>query len=116
MCRVFSPSTMLQSSFSVPWAANCRRTQDWGLWAIINAGVPEKRGGSWRIRSCAGAHGVLRHLNAWIVGFVHDEILLEVPLEQADRMAAVLKETMEAAAQTILKAVPAKVDAKVSMS
>ena len=31
------------------------------------------------------------------MGCVHDEILLEVPIEAADEMALILKETMEKA-------------------
>ncbi len=49
-----------------------------------------------------------------LIGMVHDEILLETPGEQGDRMAEILKTTMEEAGAFYLKRVP--VVAEVSIS
>ena len=54
--------------------------------------------------------------DTYIVGIVHDEILLESPAEEAHTMAALLKSTMEEAANAILPKVPTKVDVLVSES
>lgn len=58
----------------------------------------------------------LERTDTWIVGVVHDEILLECPMEDGPIMAALLKDTMEEAANSILPLVPASVEAKVSAS
>ncbi len=54
--------------------------------------------------------------DTWIVGVVHDEILLECPEAKAPQTAAMLKETMEEAANGILPLVPSAVEAKISAS
>jgi len=41
---------------------------------------------------------------------IHDEILLEAPIEAADEVALMLKETMKEAGRALLKIVPAEVD------
>ena len=41
-----------------------------------------------------------------IVGCIHDEILLEVPIEATDEVALILKETMEETGRSFLKTVP----------
>ena len=46
-------------------------------------------------------------LKAHMILQVHDELLVEAPLDEADRASAILREEMEAAAQM---AVPLKVD------
>ncbi len=58
----------------------------------------------------------LEGADTWIVGVVHDEILLECPAEKAPETAALLKETMEKAANGILPMVPSVVEAKISAS
>ena len=47
-----------------------------------------------------------------IVAIVHDEILMEVPVEEADDTVVLLKTAMEEAAQAILPDVPCEADAK----
>ena len=40
------------------------------------------------------------------MGCVHDEVLLEAPIEATEEMAQTLKRIMEKAGQTFLKALP----------
>ena len=47
----------------------------------------------------------LEGTRAMIVGCIHDEILLETPIEATDEVALILKETMEEAGRTLLKIV-----------
>lgn len=56
----------------------------------------------------------LEGTDTWMVGVVHDEILLECPEADGPAMAALLKDTMEEAANAILPLVPASVEAKAS--
>jgi len=58
----------------------------------------------------------LEGTDTWIVGVVHDEVLLECPTESAAAMAVLLKDTMEAAANNILPLVRSSVEAVVSSS
>ncbi len=58
----------------------------------------------------------LEGTDTWMVGVVHDEILLECPKAEGSERAALLKRTMEEAANNILPLVPASVEAKVSAS
>ncbi|MCD7965497.1 MAG: DNA polymerase, partial [Clostridiaceae bacterium] len=51
-----------------------------------------------------------------IVAIVHDEILMEVPVEEADDTVVLLKTAMEEAAQAILPDVPCETDAKAADS
>lgn len=51
-----------------------------------------------------------------IVAIVHDEILMEVPVEEADDTVVLLKTAMEEAAQAILPDVPCEADAKAADS
>lgn len=51
-----------------------------------------------------------------IVGIVHDEILMEVPGEEADDTVRLLKNTMEEAVRAILPDVPCEADAKAAES
>jgi DNA polymerase-1 len=51
---------------------------------------------------------------AKIVNLVHDEIVCEVPQEQAQEVAQLLKESMEFAGNLILKKVPVEADVSVS--
>lgn len=55
-------------------------------------------------------------MDAHIIGIVHDEILLECPTATAPSVAALLKATMEEAANSILPLVPTQVDVKISES
>lgn len=48
--------------------------------------------------------------------YVHDEILLEVPIEATDEVALILKETMEEAGRSFLKTVPVEADVVVVSS
>jgi DNA polymerase I len=48
------------------------------------------------------------------VGCVHDEILLEAPIEAEDETALILKETMEEAGRAFLKSVPVLADVKIA--
>jgi DNA polymerase I-like protein with 3'-5' exonuclease and polymerase domains len=48
----------------------------------------------------------LQGTRAMIVGCIHDEILLEAPIEATDEVALILKETMEEAGRFLLKTVP----------
>jgi len=52
----------------------------------------------------------LEGTRAMIVGCVHDEILLEVPIEATDEVALILKETMEEAGKSVVKTVPVEAD------
>jgi DNA polymerase-1 len=54
--------------------------------------------------------------DTYIVGIVHDEILLECSAEKAEAVAELLRGTMEEAANSILPRVPTKVDVVVSGS
>ena len=47
---------------------------------------------------------------------IHDEILLEFPIEATDEVAIILKETMEEVGRTLLKIVPIKADVGVVAS
>ena len=55
-------------------------------------------------------------MDTYIIGVVHDEILLEAPDHNADKAAAVLKATMEEAGNSILKNVPCQADVNVADS
>jgi len=50
--------------------------------------------------------------DTWLIGVVHDEILLECPSTEARSMAHVLKNAMEEASNAVLPQVPALVEAK----
>jgi len=54
--------------------------------------------------------------DTWLIGVVHDEILLECPAVEAQSMAEMLKTIMEEASNTILQQVPALVEAKIASS
>jgi DNA polymerase-1 len=56
----------------------------------------------------------LADLDAKIVNLVHDEIVCEVPKEQAEGVAELLKESMEYAGSLILKNVPVEADILIS--
>jgi DNA polymerase-1 len=58
----------------------------------------------------------LRSLGGLIVGVVHDEILVEVPITQAHAAAKVVAQAMEQAASEFLPDVPCPVDARVAGS
>ena len=58
----------------------------------------------------------LRGMDAYIVGVVHDEILLEASDENANEMAELLKSTMEDAGNSILKQVPCQADVNISQN
>lgn len=58
----------------------------------------------------------IRESDKKIVAIVHDEILMEVPEEEADDTAALLKSTMEEAARAILPDIPCIADAKTADS
>jgi DNA polymerase-1 len=60
------------------------------------------------------AHGPLRDLGASILMWVHDEIVVEAPEEQAEMAADLLKECMIAAAETWVKSVPIDVSVTIS--
>jgi DNA polymerase I-like protein with 3'-5' exonuclease and polymerase domains len=45
-----------------------------------------------------------------IVGCIYDEILLEVPIEATDKVAFILKETMEEAGRALLKIIPVEAE------
>jgi DNA polymerase I len=51
-----------------------------------------------------------------IVGCVHDEILLESPIEATDEVALTLKETMEEAGGALLKIAPVEAEVVVADS
>jgi len=48
----------------------------------------------------------LEETRAIIVGCVHDEIILEAPIEGEDEVVVILKETMEEAGREFLEKVP----------
>jgi DNA polymerase I-like protein with 3'-5' exonuclease and polymerase domains len=58
----------------------------------------------------------LRPLGGQIVGVVHDEVLVEVPVTQAQAAAEIVAGKMEEAAREFLPDVPCPVDAKVVTS
>ncbi len=47
---------------------------------------------------------------AWIIGTVHDEMILEVPEEKANDAAVILRETMIQAGKAYLGKVPVEVE------
>ena len=56
----------------------------------------------------------LRGTGTYLVGVVHDEILMEAPEHTAGEMAALLKVTMEEAGNSILKNVPCQADVNIA--
>ena len=50
------------------------------------------------------------------MGCVHDEILLEAPVEAADEMILILKEIMEEAGSVFLKVAPVKAEVVIANS
>ncbi len=56
----------------------------------------------------------VQNIDAKIVNLVHDEIVCEVPKEQAEITAELLKESMELAGSLILKKVPVEAEVKIS--
>ena len=58
----------------------------------------------------------LEGTRAMIVGCIHDEILLEAPIEAADEVALILKETMEEAGRSFLKVIPVEAEVVVADS
>jgi DNA polymerase-1 len=55
----------------------------------------------------------LNGTGAKIIGTVHDEIILEVPQENLQKVAPVLQETMESAGRYYLKKIPVEVDVSI---
>jgi len=51
-----------------------------------------------------------------IVGCVHDEILLEVPIEATDEVALILKDTMEEAGSVFPKIIPVEAEVVIGNS
>lgn len=51
-----------------------------------------------------------------IVGCIHDEILLEAPIEATDEVFLILKRTMEEAGRTMLKAVSIEAEVVIANS
>ncbi|SES87702.1 DNA polymerase-1 [Methanococcoides vulcani] len=51
---------------------------------------------------------------ALIIGVVHDEIILDVPVEQAEQVANILKDTMEEAGAKYLTSLPVVADTKIA--
>ena len=47
---------------------------------------------------------------------IHDEILLEVPIEATDEVAPILKDTMEEAGSVFLKIVPVEAEVVIANS
>ena len=47
---------------------------------------------------------------------IHDEILLEVPIETIDEVALILKDTREGAARSFLKTVPIEAEVVIASS
>lgn len=58
----------------------------------------------------------LADMNAKLIGTVHDEILIEAPEEHAERVAQLLKETMEHAGRGYLHTVPVVADVRIGTS
>ena len=56
----------------------------------------------------------LRGTDTYLIGVVHDEILMEAPEHRAGEMAALLKATMEEAGNSILKNVPCQADVNIA--
>ena len=52
--------------------------------------------------------------DTYLVGVVHDEILIETSDKNAEAAAAVLKTTMEEAGNTILRRVPCQADVSIA--
>ena len=53
---------------------------------------------------------------AKIIGCVHDEIILEVPDQNAEQAATILKEVMEKAGEMFLESVPVIADVSIAES
>jgi len=58
----------------------------------------------------------LKGTDTHIIGVIHDEILLESPDETADEAAEILKSTMEAAGNSILKSVPCEAEVSIAQN
>lgn len=58
----------------------------------------------------------LADMNAKLIGTVHDEILIEAPEEHAERVAQLLKETMEHAGRVYLHTVPVVANVRIGTS
>ena len=58
----------------------------------------------------------LKGTEAKIIAFVHDEIIFEVNEDASERVAKILRETMETAGRFFLKTVPVVVDVSVGDS
>jgi len=50
------------------------------------------------------------------VGCVHDEVLLEAPIEATDEVVLILKDTMEEAGGALLKIVPVEAEVVIADS
>ena len=58
--------------------------------------------------------GRLKGTDTYLIGVVHDEMLMEAPENNAAEMAALLKATMEEAGNSILKNVPCQADVSIA--
>jgi DNA polymerase I len=58
----------------------------------------------------------LHGTGAVLVGTIHDEILVEAPMDRATEVAQILKTTMEQAGQTYLSRVPVVADVRIASS
>ena len=56
----------------------------------------------------------LKNTNTYLIGVVHDEILLEAPEHNANDMAVLLKDVMEEAGNSILKNIPCQADVNIA--
>lgn len=55
-------------------------------------------------------HPMLKKINSWIVAVVHDEIIIEVPIENVISAKEILEKCMIDAGKLIIKSVPIKID------
>ena len=60
--------------------------------------------------------GKLKGMNAKIVACIHDEIIVEVQVESAEKVVAILKETMESAGSYYLHEIPVLAEVRTSTS
>lgn len=67
-------------------------------------------------RALALLYPALQPLSAQIIGVVHDEILVETPITQAEATARTVSQAMEQAAREFLPDVPCPVEARVATS
>jgi len=92
-----------------------RRVVPWQLTQALNSPV-QGTGADILKQALVLIFPVLHDMKARIVGVVHDEILVEAPIDRADEVVQVMNRKMEQAAREFLPDVPCPVQARVTSS